>query len=48
MSGSGREALPDALVWSRGPVGCLGVVGRPFLMSGSGREALQDVRKWSG
>ena len=43
MSGSGREALPDVRVWSRGPPGCLGVVGRSYRRSESNREALQDV-----
>ena len=53
LSGSGREALPDVSVWSRGPPnvkewseglpGCPGVVGRPSRMSGSGREAISDV-----
>ena len=58
MSGSDRQAIPDFREWSRGPLGSLGVVGRPSRMFGSGRdalpnvrgvrEALQDVRKWSG
>ena len=33
MSRSGREALPDVQVWSRGPPGCLGVVWIPSRMS---------------
>ena len=44
----GREALTDVRVWSGGPPGCLGVVGRPFQMSGCCREALPVVREWSG
>ena len=27
---------PNVQGWSEGPAGCLGVVGKPFLMSGSG------------
>ena len=55
MSGCGQEALPDVRVWSEGPPGCPGVVGRPSRMSGSGREALTvgretfpNVWEWSG
>ena len=48
MFGSGREALPEVLEWSRSPIKCPGVVGRPSWMSGSGRVALLDVREWSG
>ena len=48
MTGSGLLALPDVRKWSRGPSGCLGVVGRPSRMTGSGRETLTDVPKWSG
>ena len=42
------EALLDFREWSRGPLGCSGVVGRPSHMSGSGREALPYVRERSG
>ena len=48
MSGSGREALPNAWELSEGTPECLGVVGRPSLKSGMGREALPDVREGSG
>ena len=48
MSVSGREALPDILEQSRGPSGCLGVVGRPTRMSGNSWKALPDVQVWSG
>ena len=44
MSGSSRDALPDVLVWSRGPPGCPGVVGKHSRMSGSCRESVPDVR----
>ena len=37
MSGNFREALPNVRVWSGGPPGCPGVVGRPSRMSRSGR-----------
>ena len=47
MSGSGREALPDVIEWSRGPPVCPRVSGRPSRMSGSGWEALLDVQEWS-
>ena len=48
MSGSGREAIPDVRMWSRGRPGWPGVVVSPSWMSGSIREALPDVREWSG
>ena len=34
MTGSGRESLPDVWEWSRGPLGCPGVVRRLSRMSG--------------
>ena len=43
MYGSGREALMDVQVWSVGPPGCPGVMGRASRMPGSGWEALPDV-----
>ena len=39
-----REALPVVRVWSGGPPGYPGVVGRPSLMSGSGLEVQPYVR----
>ena len=48
MSGSGRETLPNDRVWSGGPPGSPGMVGRPSRISGSFWEALPDVREWSG
>ena len=35
MSGNGRYALLHVWEWTGGPLGCLGVVGRPSQMSGS-------------
>ena len=55
MYGSGRESLLNVRVWSGGPPGCLGEVGRPSRMSGSSQEALpnvweslSNVCEWSG
>ena len=48
MTAFGREVLPNVQEWSRVPLGCHGVVGRPSRMSWSGREALPDDRVWSG
>ena len=65
MFGSGRETLPNVRERSgdppsclgvvEGPVGCPGVLGRPYRlfvrpsqMSGSGREVLSVVREWLG
>ena len=58
MSGSGVETLPCVREWSRGPLGCSKVVGRPpgrpevvgrpSRLFGSGWEALHDIRKWCG
>ena len=45
MSGSGREALPDAWEWSGGPSECPAEVGMPSVRLRSGREALPDVRE---
>ena len=39
-------AFPEVWVWSGGPLGCPGVVGRQSWMFRSGREALPDVREW--
>ena len=44
----GREALLDVQEWSVGPVGCPGVVRRPYRMYGSGQQSLSNVREWSG
>ena len=53
MFGSGPKTLSNVREWSRGPLECpevlgrpsrmSGVVGRPSLMSGSIRESLLDV-----
>ena len=47
MSKNGWEAYPDARLWSEGPSGYSGVVGRPSRMTGSGRLALPDDQEWS-
>ena len=48
MSGSGRLALLNVREWSRGPPGCMAVVGKPSQMSRSGQESFPDVKQWSG
>ena len=44
MSVSGRESSPDVWEWSRGYLGCPGMVGRPSRVSGNGRKALPNDR----
>ena len=46
MSGSGGEAFRNVREWSRGPLGCPGVLERSSKRSECSRGFLPDVREW--
>ena len=45
-AGSGQKALSEQRVWSGGPPGELGLIGRPSRWAASGPEALPVGREW--